>query len=381
MTIREGAISAEEAAFLEQIRAFAETTLAKGAPVWTRERRMGLEALQEAAERGFLGLQTPKEFGGLGFSFACKAAMAEILGAVDYGFAMSMINTHNVAAKIANDARPEVAERFVPDLLAARRIGCTALTEPGAGSDFAAIATTATRDGAGWRLNGEKAWIINGAVADTIVLYAQTEPGSRNKGIASFLVDVRREGAERREPFNVIGQHSIGAGGFVLTDYRVEPEEALSAPGEAFKAALQSINGARIYVGAMCCGMVGAALETASEYGRRRQTFGRPLLGHQGWRWQLAEADTDLAAARHLVHDAAARLDAGEDVQLAAARAKIFATRMAERHLPILAQLMGAEGLRDDYPFGRHMVGMKMAGFTDGSTEILLDRIGRSYEG
>ncbi len=368
-----------EAAFLTAVQAFADRSVAPHAATWERERRMGREALEEAAALGFLRLQSPRSIGGYEYSFVCKTATAEILGGVDYGFAMSMLNTHNVPSKLSVDAQPDILERYVPDLFAAKRIGCTALTEPTAGSDFPAIKTLARPDGDGWRINGEKAWIINGAVADTVVLYAQTEIGAGGKGIASFLVDLRREGARRVPAFEVVGQHTIGAGGFVLEDYRVEPDEVLAPAGEAFKTALAGINGARVYVGAMCCGMVQAALNVTAAYGRQRSTFGKPLIDHQGWKFQLAQADVDLAAARGLVFDAAAKIDAGEDVQIAAARAKVAATRMAERHMPILAQLMGAEGLRDKYPFGRHQVGLKMAGFTGGSSEIRLDRIGGAY--
>jgi alkylation response protein AidB-like acyl-CoA dehydrogenase len=121
--------------------------------------------------------------------------------------------------------------------------------------------------------------------------------------------------------------------------------------------------------------MVGEALRIAADYGERRSTFGRPLAEHQGWRWRLAEAASELAACRRMVDAAAARIDAGEDAQLLAAQAKLLSTRLAERQLPALAQAMGAEGLREDYPFGRHLIGARVAGFVDGSSEMLLERI------
>ena len=149
----------------------------------------------------------------------------------------------------------------------------------------------------------------------------------------------------------------------------------LQPAGKAFKAAMASINGARTYVAAMCCGMVGEALRVASEYGARRTAFGSPLSGHQGWRWRLAEASSELAACQMMVNAAAACIDAGQDAQLIAAQAKLLATRMADRQIAALAQAMGAEGLREEHPFGRHAVGARVANFTDGSTEMLLERI------
>jgi alkylation response protein AidB-like acyl-CoA dehydrogenase len=288
---------------------------------------------------------------------------------------MSLLNTHNVAAKLVRDAPPAVAARFVGDLLAGRRLGCTALTEASAGSDFAAIRTRATRTAQGWRLDGAKAWITNAAEADVVVLYAQTEPGSGNRGIACFVVDGQRPGFVRKPAFALTGQHAIGTGAFALDGYLAQDDEMLQPPGRAFKSALQSINGARCYIAAMCNGMVAEALRVALDYGQARHAFARPLAGHQGWRWRLAEASTELAAGRQLVADAAARVEAGADAQLAAAQAKLHCTRMAERQLAVLAQAMGAEGLRAGHPFGRHLAGARVAALVDGSSEMLLERI------
>jgi alkylation response protein AidB-like acyl-CoA dehydrogenase len=365
--------AAEE--LLQRAAAFAREVVVPGAPCWEAERRIAREAIGAGAAIGLTGLEVPTAWGGLGLGYRVKARVAEILGAADFGFTMSLLNTHNVAAKLAREAPPDVARRTVPDLLSGRRLGCTALTEAGAGSDFAAIVTAATRTPQGWRLDGAKAWITNAAEADLIVVYAQTEAGSGARGIACFLVDAARPGFVREPAFALTGQHAIGAGGFRLEGYAAQDEEMLQPPGQAFKSALRSINGARVYIAAMCNGMVGEALRIALDYGRKRRSFGRPLADHQGWRWRLAEAATELQAARLLVAQAAAQVEAGVDAQLAAAQAKLFATRMAERQLPVLAQAMGAEGLREQHPFGRHLAGARVAAFVDGSSEMLLERI------
>lgn len=362
-----------EAGFLDRVAAFAREVIAPKAAGWDRAGQFDVEALRAAAKLGLLGMETPVSAGGLGLPFRAKAKVAETLAAADYGFAMSVINSQNLTYMLATEA-PQLAERYLPDLLTGARLGSTALTEPQAGSDFAAITTFADKVSDGWVLNGTKAWIVNTAASDVIAVYAQTAKGAGGAGIGAFLVDGRREGFQRSAPFSMTSQNSIGTGGFTLTDYHVAEDEMLRAPGHAFKAILHEINGARIYVAAMCCGMVGAALEIASDYGRKRQTFGKRLSQHQGWRWTLGEAEVDLAAARLMVADASALMENG-DPQFAAARAKIFATKMAERQLPALAQLMGAEGLRDDYPFSRHLIGARVASFVDGSTEMLLERL------
>ncbi len=368
-------LTPDELTLLAQAERLARDHVSPSAARWERERRIGHEALALAVEMGLTRLQVPRESGGLGMSFHCKARLADILGGGDFGFTMSLLNTQNVAAKLARDARPEVAARYVPDLIAARRLGCTALTEPGAGSDFAAITTRATRVPGGWRLDGAKAWITNAAEADVVVLYAQTEPGSGGRGIAGFLVDGRRAGFVREPAFALGGQHTIGTGGFRLEGYVARDEELLHPAGQAFKAALGSINGARTYIAAMACGMVDDALQVVRRFGEQRHTFGRPLADHQGWRWRVAEAASELAACRLMVDQAAEAIDAGRDAQLIAAQAKLLATRMADRQLPVLAQAMGAEGLREHHPFARHLMGARVAGFVDGSTEMLLERI------
>jgi alkylation response protein AidB-like acyl-CoA dehydrogenase len=362
-------------AFLEQVAAFARDVVAPAAPRWERERRIGRETWAQADRIGLTRIEVPVAHGGLGLPFSAKARAADLLGAADFAYTMSLINTQNVAAKLVRDASPEVAARYVPDLMRGLRVGCTALTEPGAGSDFAAITTHARRIAGGWRLDGAKAWITNAAEADVVILYAQTEPGSAGRGIAGFVIDGRRPGFVAEPAFALSGQNAIGTGGFRLEGYEARDDEMLQPPGQAFKSALGSINGARTYIGAMCCGMVGEALRVAAEFGERRQTFGRPLADHQGWRWRLAEASAELAASRLMVAQAAASIDAGQDAQLIAAQAKLVATRMAERQLPVLAQAMGAEGLRDTHPFGRHLIGARVAGFVDGSSEMLLERI------
>lgn len=360
--------------FLQRVAAFARDVVAPGAARWESERRIAVEAIEAAATIGLTGIEVPREWGGLGLGYGSKARAAELLSAADFGFTMSLLNTHNVAAKLARDT-PQLARRYLPDLLAGRRLGCTALTEPGAGSDFAAIGTLALRTPQGWRIDGAKAWITNAAAADVIVLYAQTEAGSGARGIASFLVDGRRAGFVREPFFALAGQHAIGTGAFRLEGYLARDDELLQPPGQAFKSAMRSINGARVYIAAMCNGMVGEALRVAQAHGARRQTFGRPLVEHQGWRWRLAEVATELQASRLLVEQASLQIEAGADAQLMAAQSKLFATRMAERQLPALAQAMGAEGLREDHPFGRHQAGARVASLVDGSSEMLLERI------
>lgn len=362
---------------IEAARRFAEETLAPNASAWETVGRLPDDFFARAGAVGLLGVEVSPALGGAGAGFATKAAICEILAGADFGAAMALVNSHNVAKKIADSASPEIAAAYVPDLVRGTRIGCTALTEPHAGSDFAAIETRAHVCEGGWRLTGRKAWIVNGTRADTLVVYAQTKAPGDASGIAAFLVDARRDGVKDRWSSGAFGLHSCGAGDFRLDACFVAEAALLGAPGSAFKAILSEINGARIYVAAMCCGMVAQALRIATAWGTKRSTFGKPLRAHQAWRFALAEAATDLAGARALVAAAAAAFDAGRDVQLCAAQAKILAVRIAQKRLPEILHAMGAEGLKTAYPFGRHLVGAQIAGLVDGSTEMLLERVAK----
>ncbi len=362
---------------VEIARRFAADLVAPQAAAWEAEGAVPRALFSRAGRLGLIGLEVPEALGGAGLGFTAKAEICEILAGADFGVAMAIVNSHNVAKKLAETAPPEIVQAFLPDLLCGARIGCTALTEPTAGSDFAAIEMRAEAFDGGWRLTGEKSWITNATQADTFIVYAQTKAPGDMTGIAAFLVDGRREGFVRSPPSDVIGLRSCGAGGFRLERFLVHENEMIGASGAAFKSILNEINGARIYVAAMCCGMMDAALRLVADHGERRQVFGKPLRQHQGWRWILAEASVDLAGARALTTAAAAALEAGEDVQLLAAQAKILTSRVAGEQLPKLMHAMGAEGLTRGHPLGRHLIGAQFAGLVDGSTEMLLERVAK----
>ena len=337
--------------------------------------------LKSAAEMDLLGLQVPRDHGGLGLPFSSKAAVAQALARVDFGTAMAILNTHNVAEQLVRLKRHEIATRYVHPILTGDLVACTALTEPDAGSDFSAIQTRATPTADGWQLDGEKTWIINARHADVVVVYAQTQPQGGASGIGAFLVSANRPGFARDAHTSLGPLPTMGVGSFKLNGYRCTPEEVVSPPGEAFRDILRAINGARTYVAAMCVGMVEACLHIAAEYGHQRQTFGQSLASHQGWRWTLANAAVELQAARHLVEHASACIDANQDAQLPAAHAKVFATRMTQQHIAALMHAMGAEGLDERHPFVRHLQAAQAATLTDGSTEMLLERIAREAAG
>ncbi len=271
-------------------------------------------------------------------------------------------------------ASPHVA-RLLPRMLTGDLIGCAGLSEPGVGSDFGGLEMEAVRVEGGWKVNGAKAWITNAAVA--VFPWPMRRPTSPWAIAASSASRSRRSdrASIARSRSNCMAPRDRRRC-FRLVDYFAPDEAVLHPPGKAFKAALAGINGARAYVAAMCCGMLQASLETAVRYTQQRKTFGQPVIEHQGVRWKLVDAATDLEAARLLCYRAARLIDEGADAVMPAAYAKKFATDMAVQRIADCIQAMGANGLRADYPLARHLAGAKIAAYTDGSIEMMNERIG-----
>ena len=404
-------LTSAEQVLVETARDFAREQVAPHAAGWERERRVPLETFRAAAEAGLARLLPPPALGGHGVSRTALAAVMEELAAACLPFAFMLVVHNNLAGNIAANGSPGQIERFLPPLLSGERVGAFCLTEPGAGSDAAAIVTSAREEpdareeakeqGAqggwerGWVLDGEKSWITNGAVAGLFSVYAQSDPSAGWRGIVCLLVEGDTPGLTRLPPYALLGGHAMGAAGLVLSECRVPPENLLLPAGRAFKAAMEGIDLARTVVAAMCCGLLRSGLETALEYTKGRRAFGRSIAEFQGLQWQLADVSTDLAAARLLTYDAAARLDRGAaarldrgaapasergedaaaarsavETSLAAAHAKKFATRVALRGVAECMQAMGAEGLKAEHPLGRHLASAKIAQYLDGTTEI-----------
>lgn len=365
------------AAFLDQVAAFATEHVAPAAAGWSMGQHPEATLFEQAAKIGLFGIEVPTAQGGLGLDFATRARAFSRLAGADFGFAMSVVNTHNIALRLCQIAPAATCDRYLPQMLSGWVPACTALTEPGTGSDFAAVATTARQTADGWVLNGEKTWIINGRNTGLAIVYAQCGDPGDPAGIGAFVVDMNTAGVTRYAIDSSFAQTSMGTGGFTFDNATLPTEAMLIAPGTAFKAILTEINAARTYVAAMCNGMMQNAIDTVQTYGTIRHSFGKPLNTIPSWQAALSAAQTALATSNAQTSDAVQLVGNNQDAQLAAAQAKVTAVTTAQRHLPELLQLMGAEGLRAEYPFARHLAAAQIAGFTDGATNILKDRVAR----
>jgi alkylation response protein AidB-like acyl-CoA dehydrogenase len=362
--------TAKEEALIKIAGDFAREHVAPHAARWELERTVPAKTIAAAAKVGLAGVLVPVEAGGQGASHVAAAEVLERLASHCMAFAFALWVHNNVANGIARAGNEEQRRRYVPAMLRGERIGAFCLTEPGVGSDATAITTTASRVGAGWELNGEKAWVTNGVCADVFTVYAQTDANLGWRGIACFLVDGDAPSLKRGPAYTMMGGHAMGIAGLALDRCRVPAANLLLGPGDGFKAAMQGINMARTFVGAACCGILEAGLKAALDYGAKRRAFGQPILAFQGLQWKLADVATDLEAARLLTRKAALALDCGEKAIVEAAHAKKFATRVTLSGIARCMGAMGAAGYRTESPLARHLANAQLTEYLDGTTEI-----------
>lgn len=376
-------LSANDLDYVSRAEAFGAEWIAPNAAEWERQRQPGVPANVAAAwaSSGLLNANVATRYGGGGASFLAKIGIVEVLARHCLPSSFALCNLLNGPFRLARDASEEQIARYLPRLMSGEKVMALALTEPDSGSDFAATRTDARRTSGGWVLTGQKAWVTHAAIADLCIVYAQTDATRRAKGIASFIIDLKAKGCRVLPPYALETGSVIGVGGLELDGCFVPDADVLQEPGDAFSKALASINAARTHVAAMCCGMTGAALDVAVRYAGVRKAFGISVAAHQGIRWKIADLAADLEAARLLTYRAAELVEHRKDAVAAAAIAKKQAVEMAQRCLPECMQIMGANGLRSEYPVARHLLSSRITAFVDGTTEIQKDRIGRLVSG
>ena len=355
---------------IDRAQKFANEYLAPRVADWERNKTHAAEGLKAVGDWGLSGFLTPQEFGGLGLSAKASVELVQTFAAQCMGFTLAYVVHDNRATNIALHGNDQMRDRFVPGLISGDLIGSFLLTEPGAGSDAAAIQCLARPDGDGWVLNGEKAWNTNAVNASVLTIYTQTDPNLGPKGIAGFVIDADRQGVERIPAYDLVGGHAAGVGGFRFHDVKLTADDLLYPAGTALKQALGSINNARMFVAAQCIGMMQASLDRAVEHTKQRQAFGQSIADFQGIQWMLADVQTDLEATRLLTHRTAHLMDTGGDPQIAASHAKKFATRAASARIADCAQVMGAQGARIEEVTARHFTCTKLMQYMDGATEV-----------
>ena len=352
-------------------RDFAERVLAPRAAARDVSGEFPLAELAELGRLGLLGIAVPDALGGVGAGAVAYSLAMQELARGDAAVAVATSVTNMVADLIATHGSPALAARWVPGLVSGAHVcGAFALSEPDAGSDPAALRTTAVRVGDRWRITGAKQWITGGDRAGCMVVWAVTEPGAGHKGITAFVVPGRAPGLTVTRLEDKLGLHGSSTAQLAFEQVEVGDDAVLGAPGAGFRLAMVALDGGRIGIASQAIGIARGALEAALRYAQDRKTFGEPIIRHQAVAAMLADAATWLDAATLMALRAAAARDAGQPFSQAAAMAKLFATEHAWKICDLALQVHGGYGYVRDFPVERALRDVRVTRIYEGTSEI-----------
>jgi alkylation response protein AidB-like acyl-CoA dehydrogenase len=353
------------------VREFAAEQIRPHAREWDRDQWMPDELIAKMAQIGLLGPMIPTEFGGSGLGYLANAVLMEEVARQDGAVAL-FLAAHNglCTAHLLLAANDEQRRGYLPRLASGEIVGSWCLTEPGCGSDAAALQTRAVRDGSGWRISGHKQFITNGARASVFVVMAATEPEKGPKGISAFIVERGAKGFSVGHKEDKLGMRASDTVTLNFEEVAVGPEALVGAYNEGYIDALRVLERGRVGIGALSVGLARGCLEESLEYARHRHAFGKPIAEHQAIQFMLADMATEIDAARLLVWDAAQSLDRGEQARLKACMAKMFASEVATRAGMNAIQIHGGYGYTKDIPVERYMRDAKLCEIGEGSNQI-----------
>lgn len=366
------ALTEDQRAFQETARAFAQERMLPEAGRWDAERFFPAEVLREACGLGFGGVYVSEDHGGSGLSRLDAALIFEELAAACPS-TTAFLTIHNmVASMLSRFGSEEQRARFLPKVLSGEHFVSYCLTEPGSGSDAAALKTRAEPVGnAHYRVNGAKAFISGGGIADLYVTMMRTG-GEGPRGVSCVVVERDTAGLSFGQPERKMGWNSQPTATVNFQDCLVPVANRLGAEGEGFRFAMAGLDGGRINIGACSLGGARACLETALRYVKERRAFGRTLSEFQALQFRLADMATELEAARLMVHRAAVALDHGEDdASMRCAMAKRYATDVCFRICDEALQLHGGYGYIHDYQIERYQRDLRVHRILEGTNEIM----------
>jgi alkylation response protein AidB-like acyl-CoA dehydrogenase len=374
-------LTEDQRAFAETAREFAREQWLPQAPGWDERLEFPVEALRSAAELGFAGIYVGDEFGGAGLGRVDAAIIFEELAAACVSTA-AYLSIHNMAAWMIDrfGSRAQRA-RFLPGLTSMAQFASYCLTEPGSGSDAAALATRAVRDGGDYVLNGTKAFISGGSVSDLYVTMVRTG-GSGAKGISCLVVENGARGLSFGKKERKLGWNTQPTAMVIFEDCRVPVANRLGEEGDGFKIAMMGLDGGRLNISACSLGGARACLEAARGHLLERRQFGRPLADFQALQFKIADMATELDAARLMVLRGAASLDRGDpEATMHCAMAKRFATDAGFRICNEALQLFGGYGYLKDFPIERYLRDVRVHQILEGTNEIMRIIIARRLLG
>lgn len=364
-------LNSDQQTIQKMVRDLASNEFAERAKEIDKSHAFPHENVKLMAECGLLGLTIDEKWNGGGMDYVTYAlAVEEVSRACAATGTIFSAHLSLCAKPIEEWGNDEQKEKYLKPLASGEKLGAFALSEPGNGSDAAAMRTTATEDGDSYILNGSKAWISNGEVADTYVVTAQTDFDKKHKGVTAFIVEKGTEGLSFGKPEDKLGIRASSTTQMHFDNCKIPKANILGEVGDGFKVAMKTLDGGRIGISAQAIGIARAAMEESIQYSKEREAFGKKLKDIPAIQAKIADMATEIDAARLLNFSAACAHDRGENYTKLSAQAKLFASEVAMRHTVQAVQIHGGYGYTTEYNVERYMRDAKITEIYEGTSEI-----------
>jgi len=369
--------------FHDMICRFLEQEVAPYYDAWEEAGEMPRALWQRLGEAGLLGIDMPEPLGGAGADFTITQFAVEEISRQGFGGLASAYNIHAniVMPYLLHIATPEQQQRWLPAMARGEVIGAIAMTEPGAGSDLAAMKTRARRTANGWHLDGSKLFITNGQVADMVIVCAKTNPEAGAKGVSLFLVDTSLPGFSRGQPIKKIGQHASDTAELFFDGIELPQDALLGEEGHGFAYLMQELPRERLGVGAQALGAMEGALALTLDYVKERRAFGQRVGDFQNTRFTLAEVQADIEMGRAYLEKCMTQYRHGAMGPTEAAILKLRLTEMQCATADTCLQLFGGYGYTREYPISRFYLDARVQTIYAGTSEIMKEVVARSLLG
>jgi glutaryl-CoA dehydrogenase (non-decarboxylating) len=350
-------------------RAFSEKEIAPAAAKDDREHVFRKDLVSKMGELGFYGCLIPEQYGGNGLGFLAHTLISEEIARVHSAIRVYLNMQAGPAVTLFEFGNEEQKKKYLPGLLSGQSIGLFAITEPDAGSDVAAMKTTANRDGKNYRLNGTKIWITNATVADAGIIFACTDRSQKHHGISAFYTEFNQQGLSRRD-LDKLGAHASPTGELTFDNFAIPTENLIGQEGDGFKICMRHLNHTRLGCAAGAVGLAKAAREAAVNYANQREQFGQKIGQFQMNQDVIAQMVVQEEAARLLVYRAACLADRGQPYNLEVSIAKYAAAEAAAFCADAALKILGAYGYSTEFPVERYYRDAKSYQIVEGSANI-----------
>jgi alkylation response protein AidB-like acyl-CoA dehydrogenase len=370
-------LSEEETMFRDAVAAFANDEVRPRVKDMETVGKLDKALIDATFGLGLMGIEVPDALGGAGGSLFMVALAVEEISKVDASSAI-LVDVQNTLVNypITRYGSDALKAKYLPQLTS-KKVGAYALSEPGSGSDAFGLATRAVKKSDDWVLSGRKMWITNGAEAEIYVVFANANPEAGYKGITAFIVERGFPGFSVGKKEDKLGIRASSTTELILDNVTVPAANVLGPVGQGYKIAIETLNEGRIGIGAQMIGVAQGALAATVEYVKERQQFGKPVADFQGVQFQLAQARTDVEAARLMVYNAARIKDAGGDIAMEGAMAKLKSSQVAERVTSLCVELFGGYGYTKDFPVEKFYRDAKIGTIYEGTSNMQLQTIAK----